>query len=475
MLRPIRAVQEQQRHVEERLPPVLANRSFLFLWLAQIISQTAQNAILYALIIIVLNETNSAASTSVVVLSFVVPTVLFGVFSGVLVDRWSKRRLLILTNLGRAVAAMLFFLSRGEVWGLYVITWFFASFSQLFTTANAASVPHLVPRKQLISANSLFSGAFTIAQIAGLIVLSPAILKTAGEGPLFIIVACGFVGAALLTRLLPPIEDDAEEEGERAFPSTQELRGAVSEFTQALKVLLADSQSTLAMAHITTSSTLILLFAILVPRYMQAILDVEADNAVAIFAPVAFGALIGLRAVPWVVARLGKTRTVALGMFGLAACLLALGFVETIGEAMARTERVNPFGDERTLFGQSILVALTMGFAGPMGFAYAMLNTPAQTTLHERIPVEMRGRVLASQMVLANGIALVPLVVVGGIADIYGVSSVILAIGVLLTIGGALSLYLDKRWIQGEGGPSSRGGSRWNQQKSSVSHSIDTV
>jgi MFS family permease len=129
------------------------------------------------------------------------------------------------------------------------------------------------------------------------------------------------------------------------------------------------------MAHITISSTLILLFAILVPRYMQAILDVRSEDAVAVFAPVAFGALFGLRAVPWMVARLGKTRTVALGMFGLALCLGAIGFVETIAELLERTERFNPFGTEKVL-GLSILVALTMAISGPMGFAYAMLNTP---------------------------------------------------------------------------------------------------
>ena len=445
MLRPIRAV--QHGHVEERLPPVLANRDFRNLWLAQIISQTAQNTILFALIVLVINETGSTTGASLIVFSFVVPIVLFGVFSGVLVDRWSKRRLLILTNLGRCAAAILFFVSQGEVWGLYAITWFFASCSQLFTTTNAASIPYMVPRKQLISANSLISGGFTIAQIAGLIVLSPLLLSTVGPGPLFIITAIAFVSASLLARTLPTI---GHEDAELSFPSGKEFRGAFAEFRLALKVLVADSQSTLAMAHIMTSSTLILIFSILMPKYMQSTLEGEAENAVTVFAPVAVGALIGLRAVPWVVARLGKTRTVALGMFGIALCLIGLGFVETIGNALQETQQLNPFGDDSSFFGYSILVTVTMAFAGPMGIAYAMLNTPAQTTLHERIPVEMRGRVLASQMVLANGVALIPLVVVGGIADIYGVSSVVLAIGALMIIGGALSLYCDQRWLRHE-------------------------
>lgn len=471
MLRPVEVT--PGRH-PERMPPVLANRNFLYLWLAQIISQTAQNAILFGLIVIVLARTSSTTSTSVVVLSFVVPTIAFGVISGVLVDRWSKRRLLILTNIGRAVASICYFFARDYVFLLYGITIVFSSFSQLFTTSNAASVPYMVPRKQLISANSLFSGGFTIAQIAGLIVLSPILLQIGGPPALFATATVAFLAAALLTRLLPYIGHEGEEEGERVFPGIQELRGAFAEFKDALGVLRQDSQSTLAMAHIAVSSTLILLFAILVPRYMQAILKVDPKSAVTVFAPVAFGALIGLRSVPWIVTRIGKTRTVALGLFGIALCLIGLGSVEAIASALHHTENFNPFrsGIHR-IFGLSILVALTMAFAGPLGVAYALLNTPAQTTLHERIPVDMRGRVLASQMVLANGVALVPLVVVGGIADLLGVSTTILAIGVLVGCGGALTLYLERRWLQ-NGHPPSDAGSGWGRA-SPVPGSIDTV
>jgi MFS family permease len=460
MLRPVEVPPEH-----ERLPPVLANRNFLYLWLAQIISQTAQNAILFGLIVIVLARTSSTTSTSVVVLAFVIPTVAFGVFSGVLVDRWSKRRLLILTNIGRAGASVAYFFARDYVVLLYGITIFFSSFSQLFTTSTAASVPDMVPRRQLLSANSLFSGGFTIAQIAGLIVLSPILLKIGGAQALFATATVAFLVAALFTRLLPYIGNEGEVEGERLFPGIQELRGAFAQFREALDVLRADSQSTLAMAHITISSTLILLFAIMVPRYMQAILKVDLSNSVTVFAPVAIGALIGLRFVPGIVARLGKTRTVALGLFGIALCLTGMGFIEVIASALQHTERFNPFASGiHRVFGLSILVALTMAFAGPLGFAYAMLNTPAQTTLHERIPVDMRGRVLASQMVLANGVALVPLVVVGGIADLIGISTTILVIAALVGCAGWLSTYLERRWVQAAHSPGDAG-SGWTERR----------
>ncbi|MEX1254972.1 MAG: MFS transporter [Dehalococcoidia bacterium] len=470
----LKRAETRARELEERVPPVLTNQGFLHLWLAQIISQTAQNAILYTLIIRVIDLTGSTATTSGVVLAFVVPTVVFGIFSGVLVDRWSKRRILIITNAGRAIAALAFFFGRDHVWALYTITVVFASFSQLFTTTNAASIPYMVSRQQLISANSLFSLGFTIAQIAGLIFLAPLILKTTGVAQLFIICMIAFLVATLLARLLPPIGHDGEQEGDGVLPGRAELRGAVSELMKALNTLRADPIAYLAMAHIAISSTMVLIFAVLVPGYMQEVLQRPPEDAVAVFAPVAFGALLGLRAVPWIVPRLGHTKTVALGLFGLAICLAAFGSVELIADALERTDRFNPFGTEQ-IFGQSILVSITVLVAGPMGVFYALLNAPAQTLLHERTPTEMRGRIFASQMVLANGVALIPLVVVGGIADQYGVSRVVLAIAVLIAFAGALSLYLEQRWLRGR--PPTSGGSspEWAAPHQAVSGSIDTT
>ncbi len=469
----LQRAESKAREIEDRVPPVLTNQGFLQLWLAQIISQTAQNAILYALIIRVIDLTESTASTSGVVLTFVIPTVLFGMFSGVLVDRWSKRRILIMTNAGRAVAGLAFFFGQDQIWALYMITVAFASFSQLFTTTNAASIPFMVSRQQLISANSLFSLGFTVAQIAGLIFLAPLLLKTVGVGPLFLIAAGAFVVSSLLARLLPFIGREGGREVEGALPGRAELRGAISELAKALNTLRADPLSYLAMAHITISSTLVLIFAVLVPRYMQEVLQRSPEDAVAVFAPVAFGALFGLRAVPWIVPRLGNTKTVALGLFGLAVCLGAFGFVETIADALEHTERFNPFGTDQ-IFGQSILVAITIAVAGPMGISYALLNAPAQTLLHERTPTEMRGRVFASQMVLANGVALVPLAVVGGIADVYGVSRVVLAIAVLLAAAGGLSLYLEQRWLHGRSPPPGGDQHEWTGPSKAVPGSIDT-
>jgi MFS family permease len=78
----------------------------------------------------------------------------------------------------------------------------------------------------------------------------------------------------------------------------------------------------------------------------------------------------------------------------------------------------------------SLLQLLAMAIAGPMGFCYALLNAPAQTVLHERVPPEMRGRIFATEVISVNFISLLPLLVIGAVTDWLKVPIVLLIVGV---------------------------------------------
>lgn len=424
--------------------PVLGNRNFLLLWLAQIISQSAQNAILFTLLVLVTSLTQGSTYTSILVLAFVVPSVVFGVFSGVIVDVWSKRLLLVYTNAARGLFAVLFLLSRDHVAGLIAISIFFSTASQLFGTTDAVTVPFVVKKDELIAANSMFSLAVTGSQLLGMIFLGPILLPTVGAVGVFTVTAVMFAISVGCAWLLPPIEHDAVH-GERKLPAWSEISEAGRDYVQTLRTLKRDAVAALALVHYATGSSLVLLFAVLVPRYMQAILKVAPDKAVTIFAPVGIGAILGLRALPMIVARFGKNRTVIIGLLGIALCLVALGLIEPIAILLKHTESLNPFGRERA-GGLSILVVMTMAFAGPLGFTYALVNAPAQTVLHERAPLEMRGRVFAAQVVLANAAGVLPLIVAGSVADIFGVSPVLFAIAMVMASIAGASVYLEMRW-----------------------------
>jgi MFS family permease len=246
---------------------------------------------------------------------------------------------------------------------------------------------------------------------------------------------------------MPPIQDD-DGAPERSWPRFRELRDAAGDYMRTLRTFAKDPVATLALIHYATGSSLVLLFAVLVPRYMQAILKISPDKAVTIFAPVGIGAIVGLRALPWIVARLGKNRTVIAGLCGLVVTIVALASVDLIARGLKTTEHLNPFGEQRA-GGLSILVLLTMGFAGPLGFTYALVNAPAQTVLHERAPAEARGRVFAAQVVLANAVGILPLIVAGSVADIFGVSPALFALAAVMATIAGFSIYFETKWSIG--------------------------
>ena len=87
---------------------ILRKPDFLYLWIGQLLSQTALNATIYILLVRVEEWTGSSAAVSLLILSFILPSVVMGVAAGVFVDRWPKKRVLIITNVLRALIVATF-------------------------------------------------------------------------------------------------------------------------------------------------------------------------------------------------------------------------------------------------------------------------------------------------------------------------------------------------------------------------------
>jgi MFS family permease len=197
----------------------------------------------------------------------------------------------------------------------------------------------------------------------------------------------------------------------------------------------------MAMVQLTLSSTLVLVFAILIPRFMRDTLEVDADNAAFVFAPTGVGALLGMRFIPWLAHRVGKVQVVTIGLAGIALCIAALALVEPLAALLENSGALDPEG----VAGLGLLVTLTMFFAFPLGFSYALLNAPAQTVLHERAPAEMRGRIFTTQIVSANFFSLLPLLLIGAITDLVGISWVLMILALLVSGASLLNARAARR------------------------------
>src|SRR5205085_10091456 len=93
-----------------------------------------------------------------------------------------------------------------------------------------------------------------------------------------------------------------------------------------------------------------------------------------------------------------------------------------------------------TLGQVSVLVPPIMAMALVAGFGFVSIMVPAQTFLQERAPVDLRGRVFAVQLMLSNFASIVPLLLLGGLADVIGVEKTLLLIGVLIAVAGVVSV-----------------------------------
>src|SRR5262245_322559 len=140
---------------------VFHNRSFVYLWSAQTLSQLASNMVLAALMATVRRTTGSDTAVAVLILTFLVPAVLFSTLGGVLVERSNAKTIMLATNIIRAIGIVAFIFvapttSTANVPLVYLINFGIATATAIFAPAELTSIPRIVDRRNLMAANSVF-------------------------------------------------------------------------------------------------------------------------------------------------------------------------------------------------------------------------------------------------------------------------------------------------------------------------------
>ena len=152
------------------------NRGFRQLWLGQVVSQMGDWFDTIALYTIILNLTGSGRDVSLLLIARFVPSFLFGTLSGVVADRFSRRTIMIVTDVLRAVVVLGFLFVRraDQLWIIYVLTVLQLALSTFFEPAKTAAIPSIVSDRELVSANAISSVTWSVmltmgAAIGGLI------------------------------------------------------------------------------------------------------------------------------------------------------------------------------------------------------------------------------------------------------------------------------------------------------------------
>lgn len=145
------------------------NRNFRQLWLGQVVSQLGDWLDTIALYTIVGHLTGSGRAIGLILVARFLPTFIIGPLSGVVADRFSRRKVMIASDLLRAVVVLGFLFVRKpeHLWLVYVLTVLQLTFSTFFEPAKSAVIPSIVSARELIPANTIAAATWSVMLTLG--------------------------------------------------------------------------------------------------------------------------------------------------------------------------------------------------------------------------------------------------------------------------------------------------------------------
>ncbi len=425
--------------------PVLSNSSFRRLWAAQWVSQASQNTLNFVLIVLIERITGSSMHLGLTILAFTLPGVIFAPLSGVIIDRWPKKFVLVGSNALRAILMLCYLMvlavapdptSAWVLLTLYTLTFLMSTVAQFFNPAEAAAIPFLVGRHHLLTANSLFSMTLALSQVIGLIIIGPLAVKLIGIEATFVVIACLYAAAALLVRKLP--RDKPRRTGSSAQGSWQQVK---SELKDGASFVVMHRPVLISMMHLTLIASLVMTMAMLAPGMASRVYQLAPEDAVIVFAPAGIGMLIAATALGRWGGRIRKQRVVRGGITATAAGFALLGvlswrFQATNQRFILDATMIDLPAASAALILSGVALSLTLGLS------MAAVNIVSQTLLQEHTPEQLRGRVFSVQFMLNNLVGIPPMLAIAALADLIGIPQTLVGISGIVLIVLAITFRL---------------------------------
>jgi MFS family permease len=379
----------------------LAHRNYRLYFAGQVVSVTGTWMQNIAMAWLILQLTHSPVAVGALALCQFLPFTAFGLFAGVLVDRFDARRLVIWTQAASMVLAVALavptLLGTVEPWIVYLLAGLRGTVLVLDAPSRQALTYQMVGPRELPNAVALNSSLFNGARVLGP-ALGGAVVALAGAGVCFAFNAVSFVAVlagllAMRADELMPVDRNAERP--RLLTGTRE----------AFRYVRATPKAATVLALVAVASAFAFNFNVLLPVMAKSTLHAGPGTFGAVTACFGGGALLGALAA----ASLGRAR-----MRLFLAALAAFAAAETL----LATQR-------------SILVAGALLFV--VGFCFTLWTSNANATLQLDAPGHLRGRVIGLYYYAFNGSGPAAGLLAGWLASEGGT-------GLAFAVGGAVTL-----------------------------------
>lgn len=391
--------------IARRLPLLMEPGGFRWLWLATLVSSLGDWLGMVALNLFVFNLTGSATALAGLLAVQAVPALLLGPLAGVMVDRLSRRHVMIGANLVAALAYGLLPLT-DALWQVYALALLARTATSFFQPAERALIPDLVGRERLLQGNAAISMVIHLTMIAGP-AIAGALVALSGASIAFVANAISFVLAALLI---------ARISGE--VPRTEQAAEGVAGWWQDLAVGLR-----YALRH---ESIRVLLLTTFVSSIAGAALTtIEVVYVVDYLGggEEAYGILLSAAGIGAILASTTVSRLT--NRFGLP--LLYVASIIITGLSFF------PYANIQILW----FVILLVGF---QGVTWIMGLIGVDTMLQHWVPDEMRGRVFSLIATERSAGHLIVAAVFAPLIDLWGPVVMLNISGVIYTAAGLYAL-----------------------------------
>lgn len=391
--------------------PALASRDYVLFVIGQLISVIGTWMQATALPYLAYRMTGRPLDLGLIGFANTLPTLLFALPAGVLVEHWDKRKAVIIFQAIMSIQAFglayLTFTGKIQIWHIVFLAFFYGSAVAVEVTARQAMLIELTGREALPSAIALQTTAFNVGRVLGPLCAAWIISTTGGETGVFLANGISFVfviAGLFLARTRYKIDQTPNAAG-----------GLRSEFKEGLNYI----RNNALVLSIILMAALVGFFGIplvqQIPALARDVLKTLADTEAMVatrtsnlYAAQGVGALIAAFLAATMTAS-NKHKMLMLGQVSFIIPLIALGFISRISVALL------------------LLAVLGWGIVTQL----VMMNTLVQT----EVPDYLRGRVFSVYFWALQGVAPFGSIVIGGIAQTWNVPIAAIFAGTICLLG----------------------------------------
>lgn len=395
-----------------RLLELLKNRNFRFLLSGQVVADLGDAMANLAMLLMVNYLTGSTRAIAGISIAMALPRLVLGLISGVYVDRFDRKKIMLGANLLRGLIAPLFILALNpeRMWLLYVLAFIQASIGTFFIPARTALLPGIVPRHQLLSANSFSQTGQTLFMLIGSSAAGVLLSGNRYFWVAFIANAVTFFTAVLLHSRIVYVHQPKEVS---SLPNPREIW---ENLVAGLKVIfssrvLSGTLTANALTMLGVGAINVLLVPLLVNDLQMPSSWMGAVNLSETAATIISGGLVvGL------FAHIRPTAMLPIGLLGFGAFMALTVFSNSVWFVM-------------------LILFLSCLFIPPV-------SSSIQTIQQTYVSDDLRGRISASYSALVTTATLLSMAYAGVLADAIGARTVFMISGFAVMLAGMAAFLM---------------------------------